>query len=289
MIVEESLARTRDYIRQWRREGCRIGLVPTMGYFHAGHCALMKKARERADRVVVSLFVNPTQFGPTEDFSQYPRDMEGDCEKARQSGVDLLFCPRADEMYDRQDQTAVTVSELTKGLCGASRPGHFRGVTTVVSKLFNIVQPDFAVFGEKDYQQLAVIKRMVADLHIPVQVIGHPTVREPDGLAMSSRNVYLSAPERQAALILHKALQTVRQEASRPDGPRRTDELVAIGRQLIATEPLCRLDYFSVVDGSSLQEHEEITAGARALGAMVVGGRVRLIDNLELLPGRVEG
>lgn len=289
MIVEESLARTRDYIRQWRRDGSRIGLVPTMGYFHAGHCALMKKARERADRVVVSLFVNPTQFGPTEDFSQYPRDMEGDCEKARQSGVDLLFCPRADEMYDRQDQTAVTVNELTKGLCGASRPGHFRGVTTVVSKLFNIVQPDFAVFGEKDYQQLAVIKRMVADLHIPVQVIGHPTVREPDGLAMSSRNVYLSEPERQAALVLHKALQTVRQEASRPDGSRRTAELVAIGSQMIASEPLCRLDYFSVVDGSSLQEYEEITAGARALGAMIVGSRVRLIDNLELLPGRGEG
>lgn len=282
MIVEQTIARTRDIIRGWRQSGCRISLVPTMGYFHAGHCALMRKARASSDRVVVSLFVNPTQFGPAEDFGVYPRDFAGDCDKARGSGVDLLFCPEAAEMYAEGDQTTVTAGELSQGWCGAARPGHFRGVTTVVTKLFNIVQPDCAVFGEKDFQQLAVIRRMVADLHLPLQIIGHPTVREPDGLAMSSRNVYLSAAEHQAALILYRALQLVAAEVAKPGGSKKTADLREIGRRMIDSEPLCALEYFAIVDETSLQECVEATSACRAIGAIQVGSKVRLIDNMVL-------
>lgn len=284
MIVESSIRKTREMIGRWRRQGDRVCLVPTMGYYHAGHCALMDRARELADRVVVSLFVNPTQFGPSEDFAVYPRDLDGDCDKARARGVDLLFCPEVDAIYGPEDQTIVEVGPLSQGLCGAGRPGHFRGVTTVVSKLFNIVAPDLAVFGEKDFQQLAVVKRMVADLHLPLQVVGHPTVREEDGLAMSSRNVYLSEEERRAALVLYRALRAVQQEVLRTGFAMEATELREIGREMIAAEPLCSVEYFTIIDEETLQEHDRVDSGCRAIGAMQVGGRVRLIDNLALTP-----
>jgi pantoate--beta-alanine ligase len=269
-------------ISRWRRQGDRIGLVPTMGYYHAGHCALMDRARELADRVVVSLFVNPTQFGPSEDFAVYPRDLDGDCDKARDREVDLLFCPDVDAIYGPEDQTIVEVGSLSQGLCGAGRPGHFRGVTTVVTKLFNIIAPDCAVFGEKDFQQLAVVKRLVADLHLPVQIVGHPTVREEDGLAMSSRNVYLSEDERRAALVLYRALRTVQQEVQRAGFEKPAAELREIGRKMIAVEPLCSVEYFTIIDEVTLQERDQVDSGCRVIGAMQVGGRVRLIDNLAL-------
>ncbi|MBE0583047.1 MAG: pantoate--beta-alanine ligase [Desulfofustis sp.] len=282
MIVEPSITRTRDVINRWRRQGERIGLVPTMGYYHAGHYALMKRARELADRVIVSLFVNPTQFGPSEDFGAYPRDLDGDCRKARDNGVDLLFCPEIAEMYGPGNQTIVEVGVLSQGLCGAGRPGHFRGVTTVVTKLFNIIQPDCAVFGEKDFQQLAVIRRMVTDLRLPVQIIGHPTVREPDGLAMSSRNAYLSIAERAAAPVLYRALEAMHQAAGAAGGDCLVAELREIGRKMIAAEPLCAIEYLTIVDQETLQECDRLGPGSRTVGAMLVGGRVRLIDNLAL-------
>ncbi len=282
MIVASSIAQTRDTLQRWRNQGDRIGLVPTMGYYHAGHCALMDRARQLADRVVVSLFVNPTQFGPAEDFADYPRDMDGDCDKARASGVDLLFCPNVDAMYVPGDQTVVEVGALSQGLCGAGRPGHFRGVTTVVTKLFHIIGPDCAVFGEKDFQQLAVVKRLVADLHLPLEIVGHPTVREVDGLAMSSRNFYLSADERRAALVLYRALQAVQEEVRRVGRGAPTEKLRRIGRRMIDAEPLCSVEYFTIVDEETLQERDRVEPGCRAVGAMLVGGRVRLIDNLAI-------
>jgi pantoate--beta-alanine ligase len=282
VIVEPSIAGARAVINRWRRQGERIGLVPTMGYYHAGHCALMNRARELADRVIVSLFVNPTQFGPSEDFGAYPRDLDGDCRKARANGVDLLFCPEVAEMYAPGNQTIVEVGALSQGLCGAGRPGHFRGVTTVVTTLFNIVQPDCAVFGEKDFQQLAVIKRMVTDLRLPLQIIGHPTVREPDGLAMSSRNAYLSTEERVAAPVLYRALESMQQAVGRTGGDRPVAELRDIGRKMIEAEPFCSVEYLTIVDQETLQDCERLGPGARAVGAMLVGGRVRLIDNLAL-------
>jgi pantoate--beta-alanine ligase len=282
VIVESSIQKTREMIGRWRRQGDRVGLVPTMGYYHAGHCALMDRAKEFADRVVVSLFVNPTQFGPREDFAVYPRDFDGDCDKARAREVDLLFCPEVDAIYGPEDQTIVEVGTLSQGLCGAGRPGHFRGMTTVVTKLFNIIDPDYAIFGEKDFQQLAVVKRLVADLHLPLQIVGHPTVREEDGLAMSSRNVYLSEDERRAALVLYRALRTVQQEAQRTGFERPAGELRAIGWKMIAAEPLCSVEYFTIIDEKTLQERDRVTSGCRVIGAMQVGSRVRLIDNLAL-------
>lgn len=286
MIVESSILKTREVLDRWRRQGDRIGLVPTMGYYHAGHSALMDKARQLADRVVVSLFVNPAQFGPAEDFSLYPRDLDGDCDKARARGVDLLFCPPVDAIYGPEDQTSVEVGVLSQGLCGAGRPGHFRGVTTVVTKLFNIVGPDCAIFGEKDFQQLAVVKRLVADLHLPLQIIGHPTIREADGLAMSSRNVYLSVDERRAAQVLYRALQTVQQAAQQAGTGASTAELRDIGRTMIAAEPLCAVEYFTIIDEETLQELDRVEPGCRVIGAMMVGGRVRLIDNLAITAAR---
>ncbi len=282
MIVEPTVAGTRSVIAQWRASGYRISLVPTMGYFHAGHRALMAKAREAAERVVVSLFVNPTQFGPQEDFAAYPRDSDGDRAQAAASGVDLLFCPDVAEMYGNNDQTVVSVERLSQGLCGDGRPGHFRGVATVVTKLLHIIQPDSAVFGEKDFQQLTIIRQLVRDLHVPVTIIGHPTVREPDGLAMSSRNAYLSAEERRAALVLYRALVAAKKAVA--DAPQQITgaELQSIGKRMIAAQPLCELEYFTVVAEDTLEQCHAITPGCRAIGAIRVGSRVRLIDNLSL-------
>ena len=206
MQTLNTISETRDFIAHARREGKSVGLVPTMGYFHEGHLSLMRKAREENDIVVVSLFVNPIQFGPSEDFKTYPRDLERDARMAESVGVDLIFNPGIREMYGENYMTFIRMERLTEGLCGASRPGHLDGVATVVLKLFNIIQPDRAYFGCKDYQQLKVIQQMVKDLNVPIEIVGMPIVREPDGLAMSSRNTYLSADERKAALVLRKSL-----------------------------------------------------------------------------------
>jgi pantoate--beta-alanine ligase len=267
--------------RRWRAEGKRVGFVPTMGYLHGGHETLMRTARPECDILVVSIFVNPTQFGPNEDFSRYPRDLERDLAICGGVPVDYVFHPTPEEMYPAGSATFVEVERLTAGLCGASRPGHFRGVATVVTKLLNLVKPHKAYFGQKDAQQLAVIRRMVADLFIDTEIVGVPTVREADGLAMSSRNVYLQGPERQAALVLSRALR--RAQGMVAAGERRVEVLEAALHAEIAAEPLARLDYARVVDAESL---EPITTLERpALCALAVFiGKTRLIDNCELRP-----
>ena len=251
-----------------------------MGYFHQGHVALMEKARELSDKVVVSLFVNPTQFGPGEDLAVYPRDMAGDTEKAERAGVDLIFCPEVSQMYGSDHQTTVTVSELTRKFCGTGRPGHFRGVTTIVAKLFNIVSPDIAIFGEKDFQQLQAIKRMVEDLDFPVSVIGHPIVREHDGLAMSSRNAYLSEEGRVSALVLYKALKHLQDSTWHGISEDVLGAAITEARTMISSEDGVSLEYLDVVDGDSLKEATSIDSSSRALGAVTIHDRIRLIDNI---------
>jgi len=280
VIIAPSILEARAQIADWRRQGASIALVPTMGFFHAGHQALMKKAAEKADKVIVSLFVNPTQFGPNEDLASYPRDPEGDRKKARESGVALLFCPSAETMYAADRQTTVDVSELSKGLCGAARPGHFRGVCTVVSKLLNIIQPDYAIFGEKDFQQLAIVKKLVDDLNFPTQIIGHPIVREPDGLAMSSRNAYLKDDERKVAVVLYRALCEVRKALEK--GIRETSALKEMATGIIAEQPICSMDYFTIINEQDLAEVEKVDSRCRAIGAIYINNKVRLIDNTPL-------
>ena len=265
--------------QDWRQRGDRLVLVPTMGYFHAGHLSLMEYGRTQGDRLVVSIFVNPTQFGPQEDLARYPRDLARDCEMAAGVGVDLIFAPTAAEMYPAGYQTFVEVTEVTRGLCGTSRPTHFRGVATVVLKLFNLVQPHLAVFGEKDYQQLITIKRLVADLNVPVTVVGRPLVREADGLALSSRNVYLTPAERRAALKLSQALFQARELAAR--GERSRPHLFAAIEPLLQSEPLISLDYLALVDVDTLAEVSVISHQARLAVAAYVG-QTRLIDNILL-------
>jgi pantoate--beta-alanine ligase len=265
--------------RQWRGQDLRIVLVPTMGFFHRGHVSLMEYGRTIGDKLVVSLFVNPTQFGPTEDLERYPRDLERDARLAQEAAVDILYTPEAASMYPRGYQTFVTLEQLSKGLCGASRPGHFRGVATVVLKLFNQVQPHTAVFGEKDYQQLAVIKRMAADLDLPVKVVGRSIVREPDGLAMSSRNIYLNPEERAAALCLYRALLAARELVL--SGAKSHDSVLDAVHQIIRSTPHTRIDYLALVHPETLQEVDSIEGRARLLLAVWVG-QTRLIDNTML-------
>ncbi|MCI5166531.1 MAG: pantoate--beta-alanine ligase [Candidatus Electrothrix sp. GM3_4] len=266
----------------WSKEqavaGKTIGFVPTMGFFHEGHLALMRRAGELADQVVMSLFVNPTQFGPQEDLAAYPRNFDRDRELAASVGVDVIFAPESEDMYPAGCNTTVTVGkELTGQLCGASRPGHFAGVATVVSKLFNIVRPDLAVFGEKDFQQLAVIRRMTEDLNLGVAIIGHPIVREQDGLAMSSRNTYLQEVEREAALSLSRALAMARTMIA--DGERDTETLTAVLQEFILSFPGTELDYIIFVDQASLQPVEAVNKDTVLALAVQINGRVRLIDN----------
>ena len=264
-----------------RRRQARVGLVPTMGAFHAGHRSLMRAARAACDLVVVSLFVNPTQFGPNEDLSAYPRDLAGDSAAARAEGVDVLFVPSVDEMYPTAPLTTVHVDRLTDRLCGARRPGHFDGVTTVVTKLFSIVGPCTAFFGRKDAQQLAVVRRMVDDLDLPVEVVGCPLVREADGVAMSSRNAYLSNEERDAARVLPRALEQAGVAAR--GGERDAGTLRSIVVDAITAEPLVALDYAEVVDAESLDPMSEITRPVLIAVAAHVG-RARLIDNCTISP-----
>ncbi|XCN72022.1 MAG: pantoate--beta-alanine ligase [Candidatus Electrothrix aestuarii] len=286
------IIRTPKEMTAWSKEqavaGQRIGFVPTMGYFHEGHLSLMRRAGELADLVVVSLFVNPTQFGPKEDLSAYPRDFERDRSLAESVGVDVIFVPEPDDMYPAGYNTTVTVGDdLASQLCGATRPGHFAGVATIVSKLFNIVRPDLAVFGEKDFQQLAVIRRMSEDLNLGVEIIGHPIIREQDGLAMSSRNTYLQAEEREAALSLSRALALAREMVA--EGQQDEGKLVAALEEFIYSFAGTAVDYISFVDQFTLQPVAEVNKDTVLALAVKINAKVRLIDNgfvLEVAEGK---
>ena len=259
-----------------RRRGASIAFVPTMGFLHEGHLRLMREGRKRASLLASSLFVNPAQFGPNEDFSRYPRNFEGDCAMMREVPVDVLFAPVADVMYPRGSQTWVEVTEITRGLCGAGRPGHFRGVTTVVTKLFNIVKPHVALFGEKDYQQLRAIERMVEDLNFDIEIVPVPIVREPDGLAMSSRNAYLSPGQREQALALNRALHAAGMAFKA--GARDPQELVQAARRSLESTPGVQIEYVEAVDASTLEKVERVERPlVVAIAARV--GSTRLIDN----------
>ena len=260
-----------------REEGKRIGFVPTMGYLHDGHISLVKKARELSDSVVVSIFVNPTQFGPGEDFQRYPRDEEGDKAKLDKAGVEFLFIPDAKEMYSTRYQTYVEVTEVSKGLCGDFRPGHFRGVATVVAKLFNIVKPHVAVFGEKDYQQLLVIKRMAEDLNFDIEIIPGTLIREEDGIAMSSRNAYLSPEDRKKATVLNRSL--VKAKELFDSGEKKTYNIVQTVKKSIESVEGVSIQYVEIRDAETLERVEIVNRPAViAVAAMV--GSVRLIDNI---------
>lgn len=260
-----------------RQAGKRLAFVPTMGALHEGHLSLVHAARERSDVVAASIFVNPTQFGANEDLAQYPRSFERDCGLLQRERVDLLFVPSVEEMYPPGAVTWVTVEELSNKLDGRSRPGHFRGVTTVVSKLFHIVEPTLALFGQKDAAQLAIIRRMVRDLNLPVAIVACPIVREPDGLAMSSRNAYLDPEQRKQALVLHRSLMQVQKLIDR--GELLAGSLAAIGRNQFATQPSVCLDYFEIVNPDTLEPIQDISQGALIAVAAYVGS-TRLIDNL---------
>jgi pantoate--beta-alanine ligase len=259
-----------------RREGKRIVFVPTMGFLHEGHASLLREGRTRGDVLVLSIFVNPIQFGPNEDLERYPRNLEGDCTIARECGTDIVFTPTAAEMYPTGFQTTIRVKELALPLCGGSRPGHFDGVATVVNKLFNIVQPDVALFGKKDFQQLALLRRMAADLSVPVEIIGMPIVREADGLAMSSRNAYLSTDQRQSALCLSRAIRMVRERYT--TGEHTAERLLAAARDLIQAEPAATIDYLEFRDASTLETVSSVS-DTTLLALAVKIGTTRLIDN----------
>lgn len=262
-----------------KKNGRRLGFVPTMGALHEGHLSLVCAAKKQTDVIAASIFVNPTQFGPNEDFAKYPRTFERDCELLEKEGVDLLFAPSADEMYPKGAVTWVTVEGLSDKLDGKSRPGHFRGVTTVVSKLFHIVEPDMAFFGQKDAVQLALIRRMVRDLNMPIEVVGCPIIREADGLAMSSRNAYLSAEQRKTATILHRTLQEINKHFDH--GERNSVKLLAAGMEIFNQEPSARLDYLDIVDPETLDSLPSATGKALVAVAAYVG-TTRLIDNVML-------
>ncbi|MDL2316829.1 pantoate--beta-alanine ligase [Desulfovibrio sp. OttesenSCG-928-A18] len=279
MRIATTVAEARAAVAQWKSEGLRIGLVPTMGFLHEGHESLMQAAAEENDRVAVSVFVNPTQFGPGEDLDRYPQDFERDLAICRKNGVGLVFHPTAGEMYPPPFYSAVRVDVLSAGLCGKSRPTHFEGVCTVVCKLLNIISADRAYFGEKDAQQLAVVRRMVLDLNLPVEVRGCPIVREADGLAKSSRNAYLSPEERQAALVLCRSLREARALADA--GERDSSRIMERISGLIASEALARIDYVEIVDAVSLQPVARLE-GPVLIALAVFFGKTRLIDNARI-------
>jgi pantoate--beta-alanine ligase len=279
--VVRTVSEMRTALREVRRRGRTIGLVPTMGALHEGHLSLVRAARAACDVVVVSIFVNPTQFGPNEDFAQYPRTFEADCAALDREGVELVFAPTAEEMYTPGASTFVDVEGVSERLDGASRPGHFRGVATVVAKLFNIVQPDKAFFGQKDAAQVAVLRKMVRDLNFGLDLVVRPIVREPDGLALSSRNRYLSAEERKQALVLSRALREVERLAA--EGVAASRELIAAAETVLAEEPAVRVDYLRVVDPDTLDDVADARSGALVAIAAFVGA-TRLIDNAVLAP-----
>ena len=276
MKIVSTVEEVRKQIKEWKMQEQSVGFVPTMGYLHEGHKSLIDCARKENDRVVVSIFVNPMQFGPAEDLADYPRDLEHDAQICESAGADLIFHPEPEEMYARDFCSFVDMSVLTEGLCGKTRPVHFRGVCTVVTKLFNIVTPDRAYFGQKDGQQLAVIRRMVRDLNMDIQIVGCPIVREEDGLAKSSRNTYLSPEERKAALILSQA---VRLGAELAKTEKDAGKVVLAMRDKIQTEPLARIDYAEAVDALSMQPVKTLEGGCMLAMAVYIG-KTRLIDNV---------
>ena len=279
MVVSGEVEAVRQAIAEARRQGQAVGLVPTMGALHEGHLSLVRAARQDCEVVAVTVFVNPTQFGPGEDYEAYPRPLEQDLEACRREGVDLVFAPGVETMYPFDSVTTVQVEQLTERLCGAQRPGHFAGVTTVVAKLFHILPANAAYFGEKDYQQLTVIRQMVRDLNMPIRIVGCPTIRAQDGLALSSRNAYLSAAQRRQARSLSRALFAARKRVA--DGERSVTALIGEMRASIESAGPCGIDYLEIVDPVTLEPVELITTGARACLAVRIG-RCRLIDNLAL-------
>lgn len=281
MKVIHDIISLREWVRATRRQGQTIGLVPTMGYLHEGHQSLVEYARSQCDVTVMSIFVNPLQFGPNEDFERYPRDFARDTQVAKEAGVDVLFAPIVEEMYPHEMQTFVDVEQLTDGLCGASRPGHFRGVATVVTKLLHIVQPDFAFFGEKDAQQLRVIRQLVKDLNMPVEIVACPTFREADGLAKSSRNVYLTSTERQQALVIPQSLKLAGELFER--GIRDAHQIEKAVLEFLEGSAGVKVDYVAVVDSETLKANPVLDRETLvAIAAWV--GKTRLIDNTLLVP-----
>ena len=277
MIIATTIAEVRKQVSEWKKEGLSVGLVPTMGYLHEGHASLIDTAVSQCDRVVASVFVNPTQFGPGEDLETYPRDFEHDCKLLEAHGCSMVFHPEVSEMYFEDAATFVEIlSDMPKQLCGKTRPIHFRGVCTVVSKLFNIVCPDKAFFGQKDAQQLAIIRRMVRDMAYGIEIVGCPIIREEDGLAKSSRNTYLNADERKAALILSKSVFMGQQMVK--DGEKDADKIVNAMIKNIETEPLAKIDYVSAVDGVTMMPVNKIE-GCVLVAMAVYIGKTRLIDN----------
>ena len=276
MILARTVKEVKDQVREWKKQGFSVGLVPTMGYRHEGHQSLVKRAVAENDKVVVSVFVNPIQFAPNEDLETYPRDLEADCALCESTGAAMVFHPEPSEMYGDDFTTFVDMTGVTKELCGKSRPTHFRGVCTVVNKLFNIVTPDKAYFGQKDAQQLAVIRRMVRNLNMNLEVVGCPIIREADGLAKSSRNTYLSAEERKAALVLSKAIFLG--EKMIKDGERDGDKVLSAMTELIESEPLAKIDYVEMVKWDSIEIHHQIDGPVLTAIAVYIG-KTRLIDN----------
>ncbi|OGP66300.1 MAG: pantoate--beta-alanine ligase [Deltaproteobacteria bacterium RBG_16_44_11] len=276
MKIINSITEMQAYSEGLRLKGKRLSFVPTMGYFHEGHLNLMREAKKMADILIVSIYVNPTQFGPKEDLSKYPRDFERDSKMAEGAGVDVIFYPSDKEMYPGNYQTYVSVEEVTKDLCGLSRPGHFRGVTTVCAKLFNIVKPHIVVFGKKDFQQYITIKRMVDDLNLDLEIVGLPTVREADGLAMSSRNVYLEENEKPSALILVSSLKLAQKLYD--NGERKASAIIKEVGKLIKSVPYVDIDYIKICDTKTLTNVEEITGDA-VIALAVKVSKTRLIDN----------
>jgi pantoate--beta-alanine ligase len=280
MKICKTIEEMRSASRDTRSEGKRFGFVPTMGALHEGHLSLVRAAKAKSDVVAVSIFVNPLQFGPTEDLAKYPRSFERDRELLEKEAVDIVFAPQPEEMYPKGAVTYLTVEGLSEKLCGRSRPGHFRGVATVVAKLFHIVEPDLAFFGQKDAAQATIIRRMVRDLNLPIEIVVCPIIREPDGLAMSSRNVYLRPEERKAAPVLNRSLTETKNRFDQ--GERNARKLIAAGKRVMAQESRVRLDYFEIVDPDTLDPVLEVTRSALVAIAALVGN-TRLIDNI-LLP-----
>lgn len=276
ITIINTISEVRRVVKEWKSQGFSVGLVPTMGYLHEGHKSLIERAVKENDRVVVSDFVNPTQFGPKEDLATYPRNLKRDSQLCEQAGASLLFYPASEEMYAPDYTTFVTMEELSEELCGKSRPGHFRGVCTVVTKLFHIVSPDRAYFGEKDAQQLAIIRRMVRDLNFEIEIVGCPIIREEDGLAKSSRNTYLNAEERKAALVLSQALTLGKQQLAQ--GEKNTETLISTMTHWIEKEPLAKIDYIEIVDSTSMKPLKKVDCPALCAMAVYIG-KTRLIDN----------
>lgn len=277
MIVATKISQVRQQVKEWKKNGLTVGLVPTMGYLHEGHGSLIKTSVQHCDKTVVSVFLNPTQFAPNEDLESYPRDFESDTKLCEEMGADLVFHPEVSEMYDEDNSTFVEIlSDMPKQLCGKTRPIHFRGVCTVVSKLFNIATPDKAFFGEKDAQQLAIIRKMVKDMSYGIEIVGCPIIRESDGLAKSSRNTYLNEEERKASLCLSKAVNLGKELIS--NGENNASIVIAKMKELIEKEPLAKIDYVEAVDGITMNPVEKIRENTLVAMAVYIG-KTRLIDN----------